>query len=82
MIAHEFPAGAPRCIYCGTLATQHERTACPGPQGNPTKALSPLPPRRVAAIDDIDTIHARIIELRADGIEALNRAPAETEERT
>ena len=73
MIVHEYRGGRERCIHCGTLAENIYQTVCPGPQRRDESAkLRPEPARREYAVDAVDTIHARIVELAAERTEALN----------
>ena len=74
MRQHDFPVGVltsqVRCIYCGGLWRAEMTAQCidrPDP--------APEPRRRVSAMEDVDTISARIEELRREHQEALN-APA------
>jgi hypothetical protein len=80
MLEHESSPGNPRCIHCGTLFANHAKVPQPCvPRWSGTEALRPEPARREYAIDDIETIHARLVELEADRRAVLYR-PAEDEE--
>lgn len=73
MRQHEFPpadgSGRKWCLHCGALYHYQMDATCVERPDNP----APIE-RRVSAIDDIDAIHARINELRAEQTAALNRA--------
>ncbi len=68
MSDHFFPEGTDNCLHCGTLKAQTERKVCPGPKLAQAAAASlrPKPALRGHAVDDSDTISARIAELRAE----------------
>ena len=54
-------AGRQRCIHCGTLHWQSPEVSCihrPSPE--------PVRPRRMSALDDIDTISERLAEFRRE----------------
>jgi len=70
---HTFPEGAERCVHCGTLASQIQRTACPGGKAGTTEGARPEPTRRVYASEDWDAIGARQAELRAEHDGVLNQ---------
>lgn len=73
MRQHEFPPGVPnttvRCIYCGGLWQPTMTATCIDRPG-----IDPAPRRREPAMDDLDTIHARIQDLRRER-EAATNAP-------
>lgn len=79
MIEHEFLSGTAeaRCVHCGTKQGHHRMAAQPCVPRWGGETLRPEPERRVYAIDDAETIHARIVELRADESAALNGADHE-----
>jgi hypothetical protein len=75
-IAHEFPEGDDpkrRCKWCGTPLDMHllKSQNCVPRRGNYGEEMRPEPERRTLAAEDIDTISARIAEIRRD--EAANK---------
>ncbi len=79
-IEHDFPDGADRCARCGTLKEIHLRHPqnCvpqwgPGPDTTPPRPCHTGQSTGDFAADDVDVIHARLIELETDRREALNR---------
>jgi hypothetical protein len=75
-IAHEFPGGDDpkrRCKWCGTTAELHAARpqSCVPRRGDYGEEMRPEPERRTLAAEDIDTISARIAEIRRD--EAVNK---------
>ena len=64
-----------RCIHCGTPRAQHEKVWQPCPRQHAIAYQRPEE-RRVAAVDDVDVIHTRLLELEAERLAILN-APAE-----
>ena len=72
---HAFSDVDQRCVHCGTLRAQFDadpaKNPCPraGPQPS---GLRPEPALRGYAVDDSDTISARIAELRRDRETAWN----------
>ena len=73
MSGHQFIANADHCVHCGTLKTNSGcQTVCPGPQRR-DMVLRPEPARREYAVEDIETIHARLAELRAEQQAAINQ---------
>jgi hypothetical protein len=77
MREHEFlPAnmhGMSFCRHCGAKKIPGSTQTCL----ERAETVAPDRPRRVMAVDDIDTIHSRLVELRREQKEALNQtAPA------
>ncbi len=64
MSDHEFSETDQRCVHCGTLKAQHEQKAQPCPRASNSSELRPEPAVRRYAVNDIDTIHARLAELK------------------
>jgi hypothetical protein len=65
MREHEFPSGVPtpaaRCIHCGGLWRPAMQASCVEREG-----ARPESRPRVRAMDDMDTIYARLEELRKE----------------
>ncbi len=77
MSDHEFSDTDGRCVKCGTPKAHHERVAqpCPG-RPEPASTLRPEPALRQMAIDDVNTIHARLGELKAEREAGWNKDDA------
>ena len=80
MNSHTFPENnGGRCVHCGTLASQTERTACPGPSARlAAPTLRPEPAERRYAVYDQAAISARLAELKADREAVWNTIEEET----
>ena len=77
-IAHEFPEGEDvkrRCIWCGTTFELHAARAqnCV-PRRSYGEIMRPEPARHQSAVEDFDTIGARLLELRHEKSLAINRS--------
>lgn len=72
---HEFSSTDQRCVHCGTLRAQFdaapEKNPCPR-RGPEPSGVRPEPTARRYAVDDSDTISARLAELRAERDAAWN----------
>ena len=79
-VQHDFQeGGVERCRYCGTSRAMYEAA----PQNVCVEREGDAPSQRrsgnaTKAADDVDTIHARLRELEAEQLAAVNR-PAETD---
>ena len=73
-LPHEWSPGNPRCIHCGTLFAMHaaKAQACV-PRWTSAEAKRPEPVRRQYAMEDFDTIQARMKELDAERVALLSR---------
>ncbi len=77
VMEHDFEPLSGRCRHCGTPKVHHENVPQPCPQqGTRIKPMKPEPTRRLYAVEDAETIHARMIELDADRLAVLS-APDE-----
>jgi hypothetical protein len=83
MSEHVFPEGEARCAKCGTLKEQYDRaphlSPCPYTTAPDSSAiLRPEPAERRYAVNDRDTIAARLAELKTEREAAWNTVEEET----